>query len=70
MFPEEVPTAGYGVINLKASYTLPGQHYVHHFSVDVFNIGDKLYRNHVSIIKELVPEMGRGVRFSYAMKFF
>lgn len=66
----ETATAGYGVVNLKASYTIPRQHFVHHFSVNVFNIGDKLYRNHVSLIKELAPEMGRGIRFGYALKFF
>ena len=66
----EVPTAGYGVVNLKASYTMPRQHFVHHFAVDVFNVGDKLHRNHVSLIKDLAPEMGRGVKFSYVVKFF
>ncbi len=70
VFPTETPTAGYGVVNLKASYTILRQHFVHHLSMDVFNIGDKLYRNHVSLIKELAPEMGRGIRFSYALKFF
>lgn len=70
IFPTEVETAGYGVVNLRASYTLPSQHFVHHFSVNVFNVGDALYRNHLSFIKELAPEMGRGVRFSYAVKFF
>jgi iron complex outermembrane receptor protein len=70
IFLTETPTAGYGLVNLKASYTLPSQHFIHHFSVDVFNIGDRLYRNHVSLIKEFAPEMGRGVRFGYAVKFF
>jgi iron complex outermembrane receptor protein len=70
IFSTETPTAGYGVVNLKASYTIPRQHFVHNLSVDVFNIGDKLYRNHVSLIKELAPEMGRGIRFGYALKFF
>jgi iron complex outermembrane receptor protein len=70
IFPTETTTAGYGVVNLKASYTIPRQLFVHHLSVNVFNIGDKLYRNHVSLIKDLAPEMGRGVRFGYALKFF
>jgi iron complex outermembrane receptor protein len=69
-FPTETPTAGYGVLNFRASYTIPRQHFVHHLSVDVFNIGDRLYRNHLSLIKELAPEMGRGIRFGYALKFF
>ncbi len=57
-------------MNLKASYTLPKQHFVHHFAVNAFNLGNRLYRNHVSFIKDLAPEMGRGVRLSYVVKFF
>ncbi len=70
LFPNETRTAGYRVVNLKASYTKPAQHFVHHFSFEVFNAGNELYRNHVSFIKDLAPEIGRGVKFSYAMQFF
>ena len=58
------------VVNLKASYTITRQHLVHQFAVNVFNIGDRLYRNHSSYIKDLAPEIGRGVRFTYTMRFF
>ncbi len=70
VFETETRTSGYGVVNLKASYTLPRDHFVHHVFLEVFNVGDKLYRNHVSLIKDLAPEMGRGVRIAYAVKFF
>ncbi|GAB4239146.1 MAG: TonB-dependent receptor [Acidobacteriota bacterium] len=70
IFATETPTAGYGLVNLKVSYTLPRRHVVHHFSAEVFNLGDRLYRNHVSLIKDLAPEIGRGVRFSYVMELF
>ena len=70
IFTNETRTAGYTVLNLSASYTIPQQHFSHHLSVNVFNIGDRLYRNHVSFIKDLVPEIGRGVRFAYAVKYF
>jgi iron complex outermembrane receptor protein len=70
VFPTETPTAGYTLLNLEASYTIPQQHFSHHFSVDFFNMADRLYRNHVSFIKDLAPEIGRGVRFGYALKFF
>lgn len=36
----------------------------------VFNLGDRLYRNHSSFIKDLAPEIGRGVRVTYIMRFF
>ncbi len=69
-FTTESRTAGAAVVNLKASYTLPKQHFVHHFAVNAFNLGNRLYRNHVSFIKDLAPEMGQGERLSYVMKFF
>ena len=70
IFPTETPTAGYALFNMDASYTLAGQHAVHIFSVNSFNLGNRLYRNHLSFIKELAPEIGRGVRFSYTVRFF
>ena len=70
IFSTETRTAGYTVINLAASYTIARQHFVHQLGVNVFNVGDRLYRNHASFIKDLAPEIGRGVRFSYTVKFF
>jgi iron complex outermembrane receptor protein len=69
-FTDETRTPGYTVANLKVSYTIAQQHLAHQFSVDVFNIGDRLYRNHSSFIKDLAPEIGRGVKFTYMVRFF
>lgn len=69
-FGLETPTAGYAVTNLRASYTVPGRRAIHQFSANVFNVGDRLYRNHSSFIKDLAPELGRGVRVSYMVRFF
>lgn len=70
-FAGETRTPGYTVVNLKASYTIPsGNRVAHQFAVNVFNIGDRLYRNHSSFIKDLAPEIGRGVRFTYKVRFF
>jgi iron complex outermembrane receptor protein len=69
-FPTETRTAGYGVVNLDASYTIARQHVVHVFSVSAFNLGDRLYRNHLSFIKEIAPEIGRGARVGYTVRFF
>ena len=69
-FTTESRTPGYTVVNLKASYTIPQRHLAHQISVNVFNIGDRLYSNHSSFIKDLAPEIGRGVRFTYMARFF
>lgn len=68
-FVNETRTPGYTIFNLGVSYTLARAHAAHVFSVNGFNLGDRLYRNHVSFIKDLAPEIGRGVRFSYTLRF-
>ena len=69
-FTGETETPGYAVFNIKANYTFTRGHFVHQFAVNTFNIGDELYRNHSSFIKDLAPEIGRGVRFTYRIRFF
>jgi iron complex outermembrane receptor protein len=66
----ETRTPGYAVFNLKGSYTLVKQHATHVLSVNAFNLGDRLYRNHLSFVKEEAPEIGRGISFGYALRFF
>jgi iron complex outermembrane receptor protein len=70
LFPTETQTPGYGVVNLNASYTRATQHAIHVFAVNLFNANDKLYRNHLSFIKDVAPEIGRGIRFTYTLRFF
>lgn len=68
--PNETLTAGYAVFNLNASYTYAQQHMMHAISVNTFNMGDRLYRNHLSFIKEFAPEIGRGIRIGYTVQWF
>jgi len=70
VFANENRTPGYTVVNINASYTIARQHYVHILAVDAFNLGDRLYYNHLSFIKNLAPEIGRGVRISFTLRFF
>jgi iron complex outermembrane receptor protein len=70
IFPLETPTAGYALYNLAGSYTIGSRHYAHIFSFNAYNLTDRLYRNHLSFIKDLAPEIGRGIRFSYTVRFF
>lgn len=70
IFPTETPTAGYGLFNLNGSYTIGGEHLAHIFTVSAFNLNDRLYRNHLTLIKDILPEPGRGLRASYTVRFF
>lgn len=70
IFSTETPTNGYALFHLNASYTIARQHIVHVLSANAFNLTDTLYRNHLSFIKNLAPEIGVGVRFSYTLRFY
>ncbi len=69
-FRDETESDGYSVVNVRASYVWPMQHVAHVVSVSAFNLTNELYRNHSSFIKDLAPEIGRGVRVGYSLRFF
>lgn len=65
----ESATAGYGLVNLHASYKLVRGNAVHTFTLRLDNAGDRLWRNHLSFVKELTPEIGRSLRAAYGLRF-
>ena len=70
IFRDETETGSYSLFNVDASYIWPRQHLAHVLSFTGYNLTNALYRNHTSFIKDLAPEMGRGVRVAYSLKFF
>jgi iron complex outermembrane receptor protein len=70
VFISETPTAGYGTFNINGTYVISSKHFAQIFSVNAFNLNNRLYYNHISFIKEISPEIGRGVRFSYTIRYF
>ena len=70
IFRGETETRAYTVVNVDASYIWPRQHVAHVLSFTGYNLANALYRNHTSFIKDLAPEMGRGVRGGYSLRFF
>lgn len=70
IFTNETRTPGYAVFGLSGSYLIAQGHTAHIISFNGFNLGDRLYRNHLSFIKDFAPEMGRGLRVTYTMRFF
>ena len=69
VFRAETETDGYALVNLKASYVWPRQQMSHILTFTGHNLTNELYRNHTSYIKDRAPEMGRGFRVSYAVRF-
>ncbi len=70
IFVDETRTAGYGLFNIAGNVVIPRKHFANIFTIYAFNLTNKLYYNHVSFIKEFAPEIGRGVRFGYTVRFY
>jgi iron complex outermembrane receptor protein len=70
LFPTETRTPGYATFGVSGSYLIARQHSAHIISFNAFNLGDRLYHNHLSFIKDFAPEMGRGLRVTYTLRFF
>ncbi len=69
VFDHETPTAGYATFNLNASYTFVTGRAAHIISLNGYNLRDRFYRNHLSFIKTIAPEIGRNARLSYTLRF-
>ena len=54
---------------MRASYVWARPRAAHIVSFMAGNVTNALYRNHTSFIKDRAPEMGRGFRVSYAVRF-
>jgi iron complex outermembrane receptor protein len=69
VFGEETPTPGYGLLKLYASYSFGSDRISHTITARLDNATNELYRNHLSLIKDFVPEMGRNFKVVFATKF-
>lgn len=61
-------TNGYTVLNSHGSYQVTTGHTVHSVTLRVDTLTDELYRNHLSYIKDLAPEMGRSLKLVYGLR--
>jgi iron complex outermembrane receptor protein len=69
VFGDEEPTAGYNLLKLFASYSFETGGATSTVTARVDNVTDELYRNHLSLIKQFVPEMGRNFKLLYNVRF-
>jgi iron complex outermembrane receptor protein len=69
VFATETETAGYQLVRIFGSYSFAAGEVLHTITARVDNLTDELYRNHLSLIKDLVPEMGRNFKLLYNVKF-
>jgi outer membrane receptor protein involved in Fe transport len=65
----ETVTDGYQLLRLFGSYSFVRGVTVNTITARLDNATNELYRNHLSLIKDLVPEMGRNFTVLYNVQF-
>ncbi len=69
VFGNETTTGGYVTGKVFASYSVDRGGVLHTITARLDNATDKLYRNHLNYLKDLLPEAGRSFKLVYAMGF-
>jgi iron complex outermembrane receptor protein len=69
IFGEETATDGYTLLKLFGAYSFGSGRVVNTITARLDNATNELYRNHLSLIKDFVPEMGRNFKLLYSVRF-
>lgn len=69
VFSTETQTDGYQLLRIFAAYSFGGRAATHTITARLDNATNELYRNHLSLIKDLVPEMSRNFKLVYNVRF-
>ncbi len=67
--PNEESTSGYGLVNIYVGTKLLTGNYVHIINLRVDNLLDKLYKDHLSAIKDFTYMPGRNISLNYKFIF-
>ena len=65
----DTPTAGYGVVNLGVGMRFARQRVVNNISLHCDNVFNRVYRDYLSVIKDFMPQPGRGFRVNYQVLY-
>lgn len=65
----DTQTEGYGVVKIGAGVRLAQGDLMHSFSLHCDNLLNQVYRDHLSVIKDFVPQPARGFRLNYDLVF-
>ena len=69
VFGDETPTDGYAIGRLFLSYAFDRGGVLNTITARLDNATDKLYRNHLNYLKDVLPEIGRTFRVVYTVGF-
>ena len=65
----ETETGGYSLLNYFGSYTISKEEKTYKIIIQIKNILNQTYYNHLSKIKMIMPEPGTSLNISYRMYF-
>ena len=65
----DTPTAGYGMVNLGVGLRLVNGGIASEIGLHLDNALNTLYRDNLSVIKDFVPQPGRGIRLNYVLMY-
>ena len=65
----ETKTEGFSVLDINSSYTIHSSSVSHKFIIQLENIFNEVYYNHLSRIKTIMPEKGRSLNIQYRVVF-
>ncbi len=69
VFGEETATDGYAMLRFFASYSFVQGRVFNTITARLENAADRLYRNHLNYLKDVVAERGRTFRVAYTLGF-
>lgn len=65
----DTPTAGWAILNLGTGIRVTQANLVHNISIHIDNVFNRVYRDNLSVIKDFVPQPGRGFRLNYELLY-
>lgn len=69
VFGAETATEGYALLKLFGSYSFAAGGVTNTITARLDNATNKLYRNHLNYLKDVLPEMGRNFKVVYSVSF-
>ncbi len=65
----ENPTDGYGLVHLGGGVNFNSGAFRHSVSLQVRNVTDAVWRDHLSRIKDIAPQPGRNIQLTYRVRY-
>lgn len=65
----DTPTAGYAIANIGFGMRLPQSRVVSNISIHCDNLFNQVYRDNLSVVKDFIPQPGRGFRINYEVLY-